>query len=1017
MFWKAKELKWVSSFVFCFKKRINTGNEWNIYDDYGKIKVSVGEGICGGKIYRAAKEGDMKYFFSMNLFVYCVIAFYLTLQFFWSKEKKYIENRLVAVFGLASGIWSLGFGALLVQTDPYKAYLCRSFGMIGTFLYLIMAQILVCYISGMKKTVCYFMDAISFLGIIVYFLVIQKDQTVYKLSDLGMTYYFKAGFCNNIYILYTVVVALNILITIFYMIRISKVKRIQAFGRKLLLVAFLIIFGMVLDTINPIIGKAAIPGSTMTQFWGLVVLYNASSIISRSRINMINMSEFIYYSLAVPVLVYDAEKRIQIMNEAASAFLELDQETIQTENIDIGQLFAINEKDIFAFDEKRRDVDAVCLRNHLYCSLAVNKIHDAYGDIIGYIIVVTDLSEHVKIVKKLEEAIKEADLANQAKSTFLANMSHEIRTPMNVIIGFSELILKKDLDAQVREYVEDIKASSKNLLAIINDILDISKIESGKMELVCTEYYVGSLFNDVFVIIQAQAKKKELDFQMMIAPDIPNKLYGDKIRIRGVLINLLNNAVKYTKKGKVSLEVNVLKKEEDVVTLEFKVTDTGVGIKQEEQGRLFESFSQVDRKVHYGEEGTGLGLAIVKGYVTLMGGDVTVQSDYGKGSIFTAVIQQKIIDDEPLNKSYSGENEAADEFSFGNMKVLNVHVLVVDDNQVNLKVASCSLEYYGFTVDTASSGKDAIELCRQNRYAMIFMDQMMPEMDGIETMKQIRKLGAYYDLNGVCKIIVLTANAVGGVRNQLMQEGFDEYLGKPMNYKQLERLILQFLPKENIRMEIVSDKKQEKEETGQSEFEKLQQILPQVEVMKGIANCGGQLGDYLDILQIVYKEGEKRLEELQDLKEKGDYSTYTIKIHAIKGTSLNIGANVIAELARKQEKAGKEGNNAYIDAHIKEFQQEYRGLLEHIRTVLVHKHRLEENETGGVKEYQEADFVQVLRKISQCLENMDFAGASKLIRESKQTSMSEKYQKVFAQIDQWMDEMEVEKIQELLKDY
>ncbi|MDD6169199.1 MAG: ATP-binding protein [Lachnospiraceae bacterium] len=958
----------------------------------------------------------MKYFFSINLFVYCVIAFYLALQFIWSKEKKYIESKLVAGFCFSSGIWSLGFGTLLLQTDPDKAYLCRSFGMIGVFLYLIIAQILVCYISGIKKKYRYIMEGIALLGIIVYFLVIQKNQTVYKLSDLGMTYYFKAGFCNNVYVIYTVMVAFNILLTIFYMIKISKVKRIQAFGKRFLLVAFLIIFGMVLDTINPIIGIAAIPGSTLTQFFGLVVLYNASSIISHSRINSTNMSEFIYHSLEVPVLVCDANKRIEIMNDAAFSFLGINPEEMEEADIRPAELFAIGEEETFSFEEKRKDVEAVCCKNGLYCSLAVNKIHDAYGDIIGYIIVVTDLSEHRKTVKKLEEAIKEAELANQTKSTFLANMSHEIRTPMNAIIGFSELILKKELDAEVREYVGDIKESSENLLAIINDILDISKIESGKMELVCGEYYVVNLFDDVLHIIQVQAKKKGLNFQMVITPDMPYKLFGDKIRIRGILINLLNNAVKYTKEGKVSLDVNILKREDDIITIEYKVSDTGIGIKEEEQNRLFESFSQVDRKAHCGEEGTGLGLAIVKGYVALMGGSVTVQSEYGKGSVFTVVLTQKVIDETPLSKSYSERENSTGEYSMGKIKVDEVPVLVVDDNKINLKLADKSLGYYGFKVDMASNGKDAIELCKQKQYSLIFMDQMMPQMDGIETMRQIRKLDPYYDYDGICKIIVLTANAIGGVRNQLMQEGFDEYLGKPINYKQLERLIVQFLPKENIKSETIEDEKQSDDSALQNDCEKLAEMLPQAEISKGILNCGGNKQDYLNILKMVYEEGEKQLEELKDLKEQKSYSEYTIKIHALKGTALNIGANQIAEMARMQEKAGKDGDDSYIDLHMEEFMREYRVLLNSIRNVLIHYQMLDEKgdrEGKGVV-YKETDILETLRNIQKCIDEMDFAGASKLIRESDRKKMPKQYQDIFQEISGWMDEMEVDKIQELL---
>lgn len=960
----------------------------------------------------------MKYFLAVNLFAYCVLAFYFALRFWCLKGKKYVENRLVGAFCFASGIWSLGFSALMLQTDPYRAYLCRSAGMIGVFLYLIIAQVLVCHISGIKRCWRWWMDGFSFTGIIVYFLVIQKDQTVYYLSDMGMTYYFKAGFCNNVYIIYTIIVCVNLLAVIFYMIRVSKVKRVQALGRSFLFVAILIIFGMVLDTIFPLMGMAAIPGSSLTQFWGTLVFWYAQNIVDRSRITIKNMSEVVYYSLAVPIMIFDSNKKIQLMNDAAASFLGISQNVLNTEEIRIEQIFDIEEQEAFVFDEKRKDVDAVCLRNQLYCSLTVNKIEDTYEDIIGYIVIATDLSERIKAMQKLEEAIKEAEKANRAKSTFLANMSHEIRTPMNAIIGFSELLLKMDVDSQVREYAEDIKSSSKNLLAIINDILDISKIESGKMELVCSEYYTEGLFNDVFLIIQAQAEKKGLDFQVKIASDMPAKLYGDKIRIRGVLINLLNNAVKYTMKGKVSLEVNVLKRKDNRVTLEFKVADTGIGIKEEELERIFESFSQVDRKVHYGEEGTGLGLAIVKGYVTLMNGEVTVSSVYGEGTVFTVVLEQKVVDEKLPDRSYIGEKDNSDAFSFGTIKVSGVQVLVVDDNRVNLKVAQSSLEYYGFTVDIASSGEEAIALCKEKHYQMIFMDQMMPQMDGIEAMKQIRKLEPYYDFGGEGKIIVLTANTISGIREQLIQEGFDEYLGKPINYKQLERLAVRFLPEEKLQREKVGDVAQPEMDKKQLEQEELQKTLPQVKIAQGIANCGGKLLNYFDVLRMICRDGEKQLAELKKLQEQGDYPEYTVKIHALKGTAMNIGAEQIAELARAQEKAGREGNTSYIDAHMEEFQQEYHLLLDKLQMVLPHD-SVSENVMAEEKkeENEETDFRQILKEIRKCVEDFDFAGASKLLREAKRERIPEQYAEVYAQLGQWMDEMEIEKMLNLLDEY
>lgn len=957
----------------------------------------------------------MKYVLSMSLFACFVFALYFATQFIWSREQKYLENRLFSVFCLSSAIWSLGFTGVILQTNPDKAYLWRALGMIGVFSYLITAQMLVCHLSGMKKIYQYILEGIAFLGVIIYFFVIQKEQTIYHLDDIGMTYYFKPGLYNNLYTAYSVMLAICMLIAIIYMICRSGIKRIQVFGKWFLLVEGIIVFGMLFDTVFPLLGKRAVPGSSLAQFLGLAVLYHALNVMNRSRITISNMSEFIYYSLAMPVLVYDSGRKLQILNDAAYSFLGIDRDRENIENMKINYLFNISEKEVFSLDGKRKDVDASCRKNSVYCSLAISRIDDSYGDIIGYIILVTDLSEHIKNVQKLEEAIKEAEYANQAKSTFLANMSHEIRTPMNAIIGFSELVLKMEISEEVREYVEDIKWSSHNLLAIINDILDISKIESGKMELVCGDYYIASLLNDVSLIISTQAKQKGLDFFMKAEPEIPKKLYGDKIRLRGILVNLLNNAVKYTREGSVTFEVNMLNKQDGIVTLEFKVTDTGVGIREEEQGHLFESFEQMDRQVHYGIEGSGLGLAIVKGYVTLMEGEVSVESVYGEGSTFTVVIEQKIVDEKALGITFSHEEERINSNSMGNIRISGVRVLVVDDNQVNLKVAKRSLSYYGLDVDIASSGKDAIELCRKNRYRLVFMDQMMPEMNGIEAMKQIRQLDSYYAHGGESRIVVLTADSISGVRVHLMEEGFDEYLGKPMNFKQLERLFVRFLPEESIRTG--TEERQKETQEREKEYQYLKEMLNQVEIERGLSNCGGQLEDYLKVLQITYQYGEKQLNELRSLRQQEDFQNYTIKVHAMKSTALNMGAVQVSDMAKRQEEAGLQGDYSYIDLHMEEFQQEYRLLLEKIEAVLKHYGLLKETVPADKDRamLDEAMAVRILNNILQCVNDYEFTKVFDILDELQNYQLPEKYQEVFVQIRCLMDDLSVDEIKELVE--
>ena len=307
---------------------------------------------------------------------------------------------------LGSAIWSLGFGFLIIQTDPMQAYYCRAFGMIGVFIYLIFAQIMLGYIAEIKKLLFYILNGFSLLGIPIYFLTVQPNQTIFYMGKFGMTYHFKSGFVNNAYVIYTLILALSYMLMSIYMIRHKKQKRIQVFGKKILLAEFFILIGMVLDTIFPLIGLAAIPGSTVTQFLGFLVLYYAVKSIDKARVNVENMSQFIYYSLAIPVLVYDADEKLQIMNDAATNFLGINQNDMRNQT-GINQLFHLGGKQVFGGADQL-SLDARCSKNDLYCNLLISRIVDEYKDVIGYIVVVTDLSERMRVLSDLEIARAEA---------------------------------------------------------------------------------------------------------------------------------------------------------------------------------------------------------------------------------------------------------------------------------------------------------------------------------------------------------------------------------------------------------------------------------------------------------------------------------------------------------------------------------------------------------------------------------------------------------------------------------
>ena len=392
-----------------------------------------------------------------------------------------------------------------------------------------------------------------------------------------------------------------------------------------------------------------------------------------------------------------------------------------------------------------------------------------------------------KNIEIMKEHIFEVENASKKKSLFLANMSHEIRTPMNSILGFSELLLKQGVNDEQKELVENIRESSDNLLSIVNDILDISKIETGKLEIVEREFDTKVLFSSVFKQIKILAEKKNLKFTTKINPAIPSKLLGDDVRIREILINLLNNAVKYTKQGFVSLTVSVDEPSDNKITLSMVIEDSGIGIPKKNLDLIFHAFEQSDIYKNHDIEGTGLGLYIVRSYIELMGGSIHVDSVLDKGSVFSVDIPLEIVDSKPLGE-ISFDNVSNPVSRIGDIKV-DKKVLAVDDSVVNLKVLKRALTNYGVIVETAENGTKAVEMCKDNLYDIVLMDQMMPGIDGIEAMHQIREISGY-ETGSKAKIYVITANAIKGVEEELINEGFDGYLKKPIEFDKLELALL-----------------------------------------------------------------------------------------------------------------------------------------------------------------------------------------------------------------------------------
>lgn len=387
------------------------------------------------------------------------------------------------------------------------------------------------------------------------------------------------------------------------------------------------------------------------------------------------------------------------------------------------------------------------------------------------------------IIGQLNVARDQAERANNAKTDFLSSMSHEIRTPLNAIVGFSQALLEEDLPYQAQEEVKDIVMASDTLLDIVNGILDISKIEANKLEIVNTEYDFVSLLDELVSLTKARIGEKPLDFKYSFSPDIPKYMYGDKVRVKQLIINLLTNAVKYTKNGWIEFSVNCVKKN-DICRLIISVQDTGIGIKQENINKLFNKFERLDIEKNNTIEGTGLGLAITKKLLELMGGEIIVQSIYGEGSKFTIVIDQKIVES-PSNLIID-KNPAT---KLNNIDLKNRRILVVDDNMINLKVANRLLQDYHCIVDTVSSGLECVnKITIGASYDLILMDDMMPKMSGTETLQKLKEIEGFDT-----PVVALTANAISGMREKYLSEGFNDYLSKPIDKTELNRVLNKYL--------------------------------------------------------------------------------------------------------------------------------------------------------------------------------------------------------------------------------
>lgn len=534
-------------------------------------------------------------------------------------------------------------------------------------------------------------------------------------------------------------------------------------------------------------------------------------------------------------------------------------------------------------------------------------------------------------LRKEKRSQQEAEAANMAKSSFLANMSHEIRTPINAILGMNEMILREEKDPAIRGYAGNIQASGNSLLSIVSDVLDISKIESGKLEIIPVDYEVNSLISDCCNMAAGRAKAKELELLVECADNVPMKLCGDETHIRQIIMNLLTNAVKYTEKGTVKLIVSGRFTDGGFV-LKVDVSDTGIGIAEENLPQLFTQFQRFDLQRNRNIEGTGLGLSIVKRLCDLMSGTITARSVLGSGSTFTVELPQKVVDSTPcggVNLNYSAGAEHEYHHSF---EAPEAKILAVDDLPVNLLVIANLLKETRIKIDTAGSGRECLDKCSQQKYDLILMDHMMPEMDGVQTFEKLH--GDKSSPNFETPVIMLTANALAGMREQYMDVGFADYVSKPVRGAKLEEAIRRNLP-ESLTKPASPEIPAEAVSTEPSGFADICGAVPELNVNAALQYCCGS-AELLNDLLHDFTEND-HFSDLKAAFEEKRWEDYRRHAHSLKSTSLMIGLTGLSERARASELALKGGCTEFAELNHDSLIEEYSALLGKIKDYLKDK--------------------------------------------------------------------------------
>lgn len=755
----------------------------------------------------------------MNLYI-CLLLFSVSflvliqgIQVKWFNNRHSKHNSAYFAMCLSTYVWASSLAVMMFCPKEHSLFYANV-SVLGAVLFVMYVLLFMLTFYAGSKSYRLLRVLCPVLGVVIWLLRLSGDGYIMVETQYGLLY--KDRVCVQNYLFYfciTLICLIGILV-LFYHRKHSNLKREKIclnLWITLILVYCICINGP--SFINMGKGAATTPLEGFMACIANLSFYFIANYLDMLELPKAKVDSYITSYLTTPVVFVDYAGRITYYNESFKKLFHLEHEKILGEHKFYENIITEKSLDEAIAYVVEQDVHegafpAKTLDGKKSLDIRYTVIRDHFGETRCVMNVINDVTATQELLVNLEEqtALAEenrlaAEQANQAKGNFLANMSHEIRTPMNAIIGMNEMVMREEISPKAAQYSEDIYNAGQTLLAIINDILDFSKIESGKMEIVPVAYGLSSLLNDVLNMIAKKVSDKGLELVTDVSPDIPHQLYGDEIRIRQIVLNLVNNAVKYTEHGSVTLKVEYRKLDEKKIDLQIAVIDTGIGIREEDLEKLFNSFQRVDMSANRKIEGTGLGLAITKQLAEQMNGFVRVESTYGQGSTFSVSLPQTVIDGTPIGEfggvSVGARHDRKDEEIV--FTAPDARILIVDDNKVNLVVAKGLIKETQIQIDTVLSGEEALEKVKTNKYHIILLDHMMPVMDGMETLTRMNKQEENASRDAV--VIALTANAISGSRERYIAAGFEDYLSKPINAQRYKEMVHKYLPSELVHVD------------------------------------------------------------------------------------------------------------------------------------------------------------------------------------------------------------------------